>query len=110
MFVPCDDIGSILQEPTFCEPNNENEIGNYQELRDEYELAKSKVLFEGFCFFNNNGDFWLKSEKSEIKIYWNTEKTKWYFADEDYRIEDLIISDLTLTQKGLNVLFGKAII
>lgn len=45
MFVPCDDGGNILEEQIFHEPNNENEIGNYQILIDEYYEAKEKVLF-----------------------------------------------------------------
>ena len=46
MFVPCDEVGNILEEPIFHEPNNENEIGNYQILSDEYCEARAKVLFE----------------------------------------------------------------
>ena len=46
MFVPCDEDGNVLEEPIFHEPNNENEIGNYQILSDEYCEARAKVLFE----------------------------------------------------------------
>ena len=48
IFVPCDEDGNVLEEPIFHEPNNENEIGNYEKLIEEYYEAKEKVLFEGF--------------------------------------------------------------
>ena len=67
MFVPIDQKGNVLEEPIFHEPNNENEIGNYQILIDEYDEAKEKVLFEGFelvrfidkenpCYVVSNGE------------------------------------------------------
>ena len=48
MFVACDLEGNILEEPEFHEPNNENEIGDYDELRHQYQQAKSRVIFKGF--------------------------------------------------------------
>ena len=48
MFVPCDEDGNVLEEPEYHEPHSENEIGDYQELRDKFEEAKSKVLLDGF--------------------------------------------------------------
>ena len=53
MFVPCDEEGNFLEEPIFHEPNNENEIGNYQILIDEYQEAKQRVLFEYQWEFKN---------------------------------------------------------
>lgn len=110
MFVSCDINGGILQEPSFHEPKNENEIGSYQELIDEYENGKENILFNGFSFLNNYPDFWLKSDNSEIRIYWDLEDLKWRFAEKDYTINDLIQHNLELTKKGLTVMFGKAII
>lgn len=45
MFVPCNEDGNVLEEPEFSEPNNESEIGNYDELRYQYQQAKERCLF-----------------------------------------------------------------
>lgn len=93
MFVPCDENGNFLEEPIFHEPNNENEIGNYEKLIEEYYEAKEKVLFEGFVLekdelINNGILFWVgKFEGNEI-------------------IENCISSNLTLTQNAIKRIFG----
>ena len=60
MFVPCDDEGNVLEEPIYHEPHSENEIGDYQELRDQYKQALERVIFDGFTSHNKH---WLESEK-----------------------------------------------
>ena len=75
-FIPCDENDVPLEEPIFHEPNNESEIGNYQLLRDEFEEAKQRVLFEGFeydyiggvNFLTLNGDIYaFKDFKIKFK-------------------------------------------
>lgn len=108
MFVPCNVLGSILEKPDLSDANGRQYNKNIDEdlAWSEYKNAKERVLFEGFYFFNNNGDCWLKSGSNEIKIFWDTEDKKWYFSEKDCIIENLIQHDLELTKKGLNIIFG----
>ena len=47
MFVPCDDDGNVLEEPT------EYSNGQYDAVElYEYEKSQSKVLFNGFSYIN----------------------------------------------------------
>ena len=111
MFVPLDDGGNILEEPIFFEPNNENEIGNYQILIDEYYEARAKVLFEGFDlnqkdFSKLENIFCLTKECFQITFF---TKEKGCFMDnlktnktyEIKTIEDLIEYDLQLTENAI---------
>lgn len=60
MFVPCDEYGNVLEEPSVSEFDNFdlNEGGQvvdyerYNNACDEYEKAKEQVLFEGFEIVN----------------------------------------------------------
>ena len=111
MFVPCDEVGNLLEEPIFHEPNNENEIGNYQILIDEYYEAKAKVLFEGFNlnqkdFSKLESIFCLTKECFQITFF---TKEKGCFMDnlktnktyEIKTIEDLIQYNLQLTENAV---------
>ena len=111
MFVPCDEGGNVLKEPIFHEPNNENEIGNYQILIDEYYEAKAKVLFEEFNlnqkdFSKLESIFCLTKECFQITFF---TKEKGCFMDnlktnktyEIKTIEDLIQFELELTESAL---------
>jgi hypothetical protein len=63
MFVPCDELNNILEEPTscdkscspidFCEGGKCDIEGCYRE-RGRYEQAKERVLFNGWGFFKNS--------------------------------------------------------
>jgi hypothetical protein len=63
MFVPCDELNNILEEPTscdkscspidFCEGGKCDVEGCYRE-RGRYEQAKERVLFNGWGFFKNS--------------------------------------------------------
>ena len=74
-FIPCDENDVPLEEPIFHEPNNESEIGNYQLLRDEFEEAKQRVLFEGFELleeeYNDCWTFLNVIENTKICIHKN---------------------------------------
>lgn len=63
MFVPCDELNNILEEPTscdkscspidFCEGGKCDIEGCYRE-RGRYEQAKERVLFDGWYFLKNS--------------------------------------------------------
>jgi len=92
MFVPCDEDGCVLEEPEFHEPNNENEIGDYDELRYQYQQAKDKVLFEGFeiCNRTSNIDCVVcKDDHLSLKLL------------KGKTIEYLINRNLTLTPNAI---------
>lgn len=92
MFVPCDEEGCVLDEPIFHEPNNENEIGNYQILIDEYNEAKEKVLFEGFEITDET-EFLIS--KYGFSLYFN--------QIEDFNIEHLLTwsNEIQLTENAI---------
>ncbi|WP_291095515.1 MULTISPECIES: hypothetical protein [unclassified Empedobacter] len=102
MFVPCDEEGNVLEEPTmekygyyFSNHQEEQSGWMYEEGEDEYykvlekyQQAKERVLFEGFSVYKNlikniNGDNIMT----------------WYI--EARCIEDLILMNLTLTQTAI---------
>ena len=45
MLVPCDENGEILESPVFSDDFSEDQLCNFQILREEFEEAESKVLF-----------------------------------------------------------------
>ena len=103
MFIPCDENGNVLEDPEFHEPNNENEIGDYDELRYQYQEAKSKVIFEGFVFtesqkfsVNNRVElsvspYGLKNERLQLTKLQNGSYHTWF---QLFTIEDLIQCNL----------------
>ena len=90
MFVPCDEEGNFLEEPIFHEPNNENEIGNYQILIDEYQEAKQKIIFE-----------WFEYDKENDWVTYN-EFARFFVSElQNGKVEDLfklIKDEITLTE------------
>ncbi len=92
MFIPTDSKGNVLEEPTFHEPNNESEIGDYDELRQQYQTALSKVWFKGFEY-NPNGYVFKDFDKFD---------DEWFF---NATIEDLTPYNLEITENfGKNLL------
>jgi len=92
MFIACDEDGNVLEEPEFNEPNNENEIGDYDELRYQYQQAKDKVLFEGFeiCNRTSNIDCVVcKDDHISLKLL------------KGKTVEYLINRDITLTPNAI---------
>ena len=53
MFVPCDEEGDILEEPTNYEKRLLNMMTEYNDEVYTYYQAKEKVLFEGFHIEGN---------------------------------------------------------
>ena len=54
MFVPCDEEGDILEEPTNYEKRLLNMMTEYNDEVYTYYQAKAKVLFEGFEYDKEN--------------------------------------------------------
>ena len=98
MFVPCDDDSNVLEEPEFHEPNNENEIGDYDELRYQYQQAQSKVIFDGFeCVEMFKRDKVITFKGVINVFYWRYEHQSWKISKGIKTIEDLIRYNLDLT-------------
>ena len=104
MFVPCDNDGNILEEPTNYEKRLSNMMTEYNDEVYTYNQAKEKVLFEGFelkeigsiCAPNKLviGEF-DDFEKS-VKFYYSMEKLA------EYKV-------FQLSQTALNAIFGKTV-
>ena len=94
MFIVCDDEGNVLEEPEFHEPNNESEIGEYDELIYKYQQAKERVVFEGYTVLQEK-DYYIVVDSHGIKkwLSWNKSKT----------IESLIneITEVTITPNAV---------
>ena len=95
-FVPAkfvDGEGVVLELPIFKGDSSSHWLDN-----QEYLLAKSNVLFEGFeieqdSFNNDPKELYIKKDK--IKFGWNYNNTNWNFYFKT--IEDLLKYELTLT-------------
>ena len=100
MFVPCDDDGNVLEEPTSTEKNEFG--GSFSTIEEQAELcceieqfraAKDRVLFEGF----------EDEELDDIKIMFDEA----YSLELNYIVEDLflICYDIpTLTKTAIKLL------
>ncbi len=79
-FIPCDEKGSVLQEPhedDSTDSSGQTDWGEYYKLDTEYQKAVDRVLFEGWKITNNgssgvaisNGGYTIKFWKdNEIGI------------------------------------------
>lgn len=56
MFVPCDDDGNVLSETYSEKENTKNKT--FSQLSNEYQIAKSKVLFEIYSFELERDNIW----------------------------------------------------
>ena len=104
MFVPCDENGTVLEEPQMRPERNsfDEEDMDYdaQELYD-YIKAKEKVLFEGFEFVSRTDETWL------FKINGNFPR----IVGRKLTIESLRIfkDKIKLSQTALNSIFGETV-
>jgi len=105
MFVPCDEDGNVLEEPKIEDYFDDgfNLEFNQKHFKDvvlkEYYKAKEKVLFEGFEEMKNaavRDCVWIKDTETKFHI------------DTRYgtTVEQLIKSNLKLSQTALNAIFG----
>lgn len=110
MFFPCNEYGSILNEPLkneFFENNFSNEFCNssYELALEKYKKAKENVLFNGFE---------LNFEITEIVGIINNDYQIWFYKNgtitinskEIKTIEYLVKYNLTLTPNAIKHFFG----
>jgi len=100
MFVPTDENGNVLEEPTRYS-NDEYDTIEIQ----EYQTALSKVWFKGFEVKDN-----FDTKPTDVKhitngivsIFWYNSVQEWYLSRGIQTIEDLIPYNLEITEN-----FGK---
>lgn len=80
MLIPCDENGEILERPVFQDDFSEDQLCNFQILREEFEEAESKVLFYNVDYFYDEGRLTIKFGE----IFTHFEDLK-----NGYTIEDL---------------------
>ena len=95
MFVPCDEEGDILEEPTNYEKRLLNMMTEYNDEVYTYYQAKAKVLFEGIEFRKNGGVNFLTIKEDTFAFFDFNVKFK------NLTIEDLIKYDLQLTENAV---------
>ena len=92
MFVPCDEEGDILEEPTDYEKRLLNMMTEYNDEVYTYYQAKVKVLFEGFEITDET-EFLIS--KYGFSLYFN--------QIEDFNIEHLLTwsNEIQLTESAI---------
>ena len=95
MFVPCDEEGDILEEPTNYEKRLLNMMTEYNDEVYTYYQAKEKVLFEGIEFRKNGGVNFLTIKEDTFAFFDFNVKFK------NLTIEYLIQYDLQLTENAV---------
>lgn len=106
MFVPCDEDGNPLEEPT-TEIMNEfdggfstnEEQNQLDDLIQEYQAAKERVIFEGTTIIHRKGvdyDYYKVLMNGGV-VYLSWKKSK--------KVKDLIQRNVTLTESTYNKYF-----
>jgi hypothetical protein len=117
MFLPCDEVGNVLQKPKekdyFDEgfPLEFNQKHFREVIMLEYNQAKEKVLFEGFEIGkftgskDNHFDY-IGNKKLELILFIkDVGISNWLINDNKLKdIEDLIKYKLTLTENAIKQL------
>lgn len=92
MFVPCDEDGSVLEEP-FYDPSNEQ---YWASESYQYQQAKERVLFEGWVIdYQSSYSIIVTDYKNEFKFFIENNKVV-----SNGSIEDFIRFQPTLTQSA----------
>ncbi|MCT4287380.1 hypothetical protein HZP25_11715 [Elizabethkingia anophelis] len=112
MFVPCDEDGNLLEKP------KEDDYSFYthknMSVQEEYEKAKSRVLFEGFRIVDFE-EHQIESLKHTSYLQWDDIdliskkdwEEEWNF--EDYTVEFLLTeptAEITLTETAIKQIYG----
>ena len=100
MFVPCDDEGDVLEEPTDYEKRLLNMMTEYNDEVYTYYQAKAKVLFEGFEI-DKNLYLVYKNEISIGRFISYENGSKFLFRDNFKTIEDLVEFGFKLTENTI---------
>lgn len=100
IFVPCDEEGDILEEPTDYEKRLLNMMTEYNDEVYTYYQAKAKVLFEGFEI-DKNLYLVYKNEISIGRFISYENGSKFLFRDNFKTIEDLVEFGFKLTENTI---------
>ena len=95
MFVPCDEEGDILEEPTDYELRLPNMMTEYNDEVYRYKQAKEKVLFEGIEFRTNGGVNFLTIKEDTFAFHDFNIKFK------NLTVEFLVQYNLQLTESAI---------
>lgn len=93
MFVPCDEEGNIISK-FYSEKENTKNL-TFSQLSNQYQIAETKVLFEGIEFRTNGGVNFLTIKEDTFAFFDFNVKFK------DLTIEYLIQYNLQLTENAL---------
>lgn len=98
MFVPCGENGEVLEEKMIFANQDKDYVFEPLEF-DQYQKAKSKVLFEGFemtPIFQDKDK--VITYRGIINVYWwRCEYQEWKLSNGLKTIEDLVKYNLELT-------------
>jgi len=115
MFVPCDEDGNVIKEPTARYKSNEARWGTSIETDEwkEYQQAKERCLFECFEFTESQKFSTVNKIKNSVhwytkdRLYLTTKKEDGYHSYfQLFTVEDLIQCEIQLTttaQKQLSL-------
>ena len=92
MFVPCDEEGNIISK-FYSEKENTKNL-TFSQLSNQYQIAETKVLFEGIEFITNGGVNFLIIKEDTFAFFDYNIKFK------NFTIEDLIQYNLQLTENA----------
>ena len=95
MFVPCDEDSNVLEKRAPL-------IGMYDLKTIKYQEAKDRCLFDYVTvIFNNNIYLDVKLENGNVFRY--VKKEKRFMYAQDYKIENLLGRNITLTETAKNM-------
>jgi hypothetical protein len=97
LFVPCDEEGNVLEEPSKkIYPASMSYAQSINSDLVQYQQAKSRVIFEGFIVKDG---LTVCDENSILHIFWNYEG-KWVLSKGLETIEDLVKFNLELKNEN----------
>ena len=101
MFVPCDEEGDILEEPTNYEKRLLNMMTEYNDEIYRYEQAKEKVLFEGFKIYDYKLNVFFYLGRKKTLSYDKKRKDFITIGFLPETVEDLIHIQPILTESAI---------
>ena len=97
MFVPCDEDGNVLEEPSNYQLYELGVAPNDEQIKEcgAYEKAKEKILFEGIEFITNGGVNFLTINEDTFAFHDFNIKFK------NLTVEFLVQYNLQLTESAI---------
>lgn len=104
MFFPCDEDGNVLEKPIHKFITRESDTISFDNYSEKYQIAKEKVLFEGFYIergstdFDNMTTYLIHNYFGEIafKKDW---KDEWEFIEDLESLSNL--NEIELTENAI---------